>query len=180
MDLPQGRLLRQRVLREVETVLTGALDRDLTGYARLEPQATLLLDGDGAGVLTFEDGVPVAAYHTGTGAEGATALPEIASSGPYRLELYELERSALARIHGSESLRVAPHLPAKRLTGDEQLIERTRARAPDEQLEAEPTEESALEAVENFLDDAEKIEAIRERARNEAESRADDWQFPTD
>lgn len=180
MDLPQGRLLRKRVLRDIGTVLSGALDRGLTGYARLEPQETLLLDSQGAGVLVFDGGVPVAAYHTETDAGGERAVTEIASSGPYRLELYELDEGVIARLQESEPLLVAPAVPAKRLTGDEELIERTRERAPEERIERGGPEESTLDAVEAFLDDGERIEALRDRARNEAQSRAEDWGFPTE
>lgn len=180
MDFQQGRLLRRRVLRKLETALTAALDRELTGYARLEPQETLLLDGQEASVLTFEDGIPVAAYHTGTEREGTDALTALASSGPYRLELYELDREVLQRIHGRESLLVPPVLPAKRLSGDSQLVERTRELAPDGRIEKETSNGSDLGTVEQFLDDGEKIERLRDRARTEAKSRADEWGLPTE
>lgn len=179
MDIPQGRLLRQRVLDNLETVLTDALDQRLTGYARLEPQDTLLLDGQGAGVLTFVDGVPYAAYHTATDAGGDEAITEIASAGPYRLSLYELDIQVLERVHESESLHVPPGLPAERLTGKTALVEQTREHAPKERI-SEKAESSGLDAVESFLDDEEKIESIRDRARTEAASRADNWGFPTE
>ncbi|MXR50717.1 hypothetical protein GRX03_03730 [Halovenus sp. WSH3] len=180
MNLPQGRLLRQRVLSSPETVLTGALDRRLTGYARLEPQETLLLSADRVGVVTFVDGVPVAAYHTAPDASGTDALTEIASSGPYRLGLYELEESALDRIHESESARVPPEMPARVLGGDQQLIERTRQRAPNDRLESESNGRDSLAAVEAFLENEQQIEAIRDRAQSEAESRADEWNLPVE
>jgi len=180
MDLPEGRLLRKRVLKEVETVLSGALDRSLTGYARLEPQETLLLDGHGAGVLVFREGVPLAAYHTETDAGGESAVTEIASSGPCRLELYELDDGVVDRISESDPLRVGPTVPAKRLASDDTLLRRTRERAPDERIERGESEDSTLDAVESFLDDSDRIESIRDRARNEARSRAEDWGFPTE
>lgn len=178
--LPQGRLLRRRVVTDNETVLQTALDRELTGYARLEPQDTLLLDGEATGVLTFVDGVPVAAYETETGRGGSDALTEIASAGPYRLELYELDEELLERVHESKSLLVAPALPAKRLIGNSNLVERTRERAPSERVTSEDESGSGLGAVETFLEDGEKIETLRERARTEAHSRAEDWGFPTE
>jgi len=180
MNLPQGRLLRQRVLNTVETVLTGALDRNLTGYARLEPQETLLLSADRAGVLTFTDGVPIAAYHTEPDATGADALTEIASSGPYRLGLYALEESALATLHDSAAVRVPPGLPAQVLSGDQGLIERTRDRAPAERIERNESEQGGLDAVESFLEDESQIETIRSRAQSEAESRAEEWNLPVE
>lgn len=179
-DLPRGRLLRRRVLKDKETVLKTALDRELTGYARLEPQDTLLLDGQGVGVLTFVDGVPMAAYETETGSEGSSALTEIASAGPYRLELYELDENVLEHVHENESLLIAPALPAQRLAGDSSLVEQTRENAPSERVATEDEDSSGLDAVETFLDDGEKIESLRERARTEAHSRAEEWGFPTE
>lgn len=180
MDLPEGRLLRRRVLKEVGTVLSGALDRELTGYARLEPQETLLLDSHGAGILVFRAGVPLAAYHTETDTGGEGAITEIASSGPYRLELYELDAGVVERISESDQLLVGPTVPAKRLTGDDALLRRTRERAPDERIERGGNEDSTLDAVETFLEDSDRIESIRDRARNEAQSRAEEWGFPTE
>lgn len=180
MNLPQGQLLRQRVLDTVETVLTDALDRELTGYARLEPQETLLLDADRAGVITFEDGVPVAAYHTDPGAAGADALTEIASRGPYRLGLYALGSDGLDRLHGDDSVRVAPGLPAEMLGNTQQLAERTRARAPTERVDDVTSEQNSLDAVEAFLEDEDRIQDIQTRAQSAAESRADDWNLPVE
>ncbi len=180
MNLPQGELLRRRVLTDVGTVLATALDRELTGYARLEPQETLLLGADGVGVLTFEAGVPVAAYHTGTDAGGPDAVADIGQRGPYRLELYELDAGVIERIHEDDSLLVPPAMPASQLGGDPELQERTRKQAPAERLGDEQPTENRLAAVEEFLDDSDRVEKIQERARTEAESRADDWNFPTD
>lgn len=180
MNLPEGRLLRQRVLNTVETVLTGSLERNLTGYALLEPQETLLLSADQAGVITFTDGVPVAAYHTEPDATGADALTEIASSGPYRLEMYALEETALEPLQRNDSVRVPPGLPARVLSGDQELVERTREQAPRDRIERTEREQSGLDAVEAFLDDESRIETVRSRARTEAESRADDWNLPVE
>jgi len=174
MKLPSGRLVRQRVIEVPGTALANALDAELTGYARLESQDRLLLDADGVGVLTFESGVPVVAYHTGTDAGGPAALADIAVPGPYRLELYELDGESLAPIHDASDLRVPPGSPAERLAGDPALAERTRARAPPERLEDADDEPGA---VESFLEDEQKIEAIREQAREEARARAEEWGF---
>lgn len=180
MNLPQGQLLRRRVLDTVETVLADALDRELTGYARLEPQETLLLSADRAGVLTFEDGVPMAVYHTDPDTTGAAALTEIASRGPYRLGLYALGTEKLDRLHRDDSARVRPGRPAEILGGSQQLLERTRARAPTERVPDTRTEQSGLDAVEAFLEDESRIEGIQARAQSEAESRADDWNLPVE
>ena len=90
MKLPPGQLVRSRVVKDLRTALVGALDREVTGYAVLEPRESLLLDESGEGVLTFEGGVPVVAYHTGTDRGGPPALADLAASGPYRLELFAL------------------------------------------------------------------------------------------
>ena len=87
MKLPRGRLVRRRVVADPATPLATALDEGLTGYVRLESQDALLLDGDGLGVITFSDGVPRAAYHTGTDRGGPPAdvgdgPPEGVGGGP--------------------------------------------------------------------------------------------------
>ena len=174
MKLPQGRLVRERVVADVGTVLTTALDERLTGYARLESQDVLLLDADGVGVLTFESGIPTVSYHTGTDNGGADALADIAVAGPYRLELYELDSETLSEVHETESLRLSPELPAERLAGDPKLAERTLSAAPNERQTTESmTNETG--AVEAFLDDEETIASIQERAREQAQQRADEW-----
>ena len=175
MKLPRGRLLRARVVNDLGTALETVLDAGLTGYARLESQDALLLDTDGVGVLTFEEGVPMVAYHTGTDAGGVDALSDIAVAGPYRLELYELDGGALAEAHETEELLVPPEMPATQLAGDADLAERTRETAPEHRVEPEGSEN--LDAVEAFLEDEETIEAIRDRAREEAEERAEEWGF---
>jgi hypothetical protein len=180
MNLPQGQLLRRRVLDSVETVLADALDRELTGYARLEPQETLLLSADRAGVLTFEEGIPAAAYHTNPDATGADALTEVASRGPYRLGLYALTGSELDALHGEGAARVPAGLPAEILGGNQQLIERTRAHAPAERVDDMTPAQSGLDAVEAFLEDEGRIEDIQTQAQSEAASRADDWNFPVE
>lgn len=176
MKLPRGRLVRRRVVADPGTALASALDAGLTGYARLESQDALLLDADGVGVLTFEGGVPTAAYHTGTDSAGADALADIAVAGPYRLGLYELDAEALEQVHESEPLRVEPGMPAERLADDE-LAARTRETAPDEWVGGEGPSSEEGDPVEAFLDDEERIESIRERAREEAEQRAEEWGF---
>jgi hypothetical protein len=176
MKLPRGRLVRRRVVGDPATPLANALDAGLTGYVRLESQDELLLDADGVGVLTFESGVPVAAYHTGTDNAGADALADIAVAGPYRLELYELDAEALEAVHGTETLRVGPGTPAEHLAGDDALATRTREVAPAERVERERSSgREETSAVEAFLEDEARIEAIRDRAREEAERRASEW-----
>ena len=177
MKLPRGQLVRQRVVGDPGTALSNALADELTGYARLESQDALLLDADGVGVLTFDSGVPGAAYHTGTDRGGPEALADIAVAGPYRLELYELDGETLAEVHEAQSLTVPPGMPAERLAGDSELAERTRTAAPERRradLDADGDDRGAVEA---FLEDEQKIEAIRERAREEARERAEQWGF---
>jgi hypothetical protein len=177
MKLPQGELRRRRVVTDISTVFANALDAELTGYARLEPQDTLLLDAEGVGVVTFENGVPGLAYHTGTDRGGPDALADVAVDGPYRLELYELDRDALPSPGEATALAVPPGMPADRLAGDPELAARTREKAPSNRVEGVDDTGNELDAVEAFLDDETTIQSIRERARAEATRRADEWGF---
>jgi len=75
-------------------------------------------------------------------------------------------------------------MPAERLGGDPALADSTRRAAADERLTATGSNESNAEggtseqsAVEAFLDDAEKIEVIKQQARSEAQERAQQWEF---
>jgi len=170
MRIPRGELLHSRVVDDPGTVLSTALDRRLTGYAVLEPQDALLLGDETRGVVTFEDGVPVLAYCTDTDRGGADALADVDGPGPYSVELYEVEPSALAEAHEADDLRISPGLPAERLGDDRDLVTRTREAAPDERLGNDDTD-----AVAAFLSDEAQIEAIREQAREEARARAEEW-----
>ncbi|SFK97984.1 hypothetical protein SAMN04487950_1719 [Halogranum rubrum] len=174
MRLPEGDLVRSRVVSDPGAALSAALDRRLTGYAVFRPQDTLLLGGDRRAVLTFEGGVPVLAYDGATDRGGAEALGDLAVPGPYKVELYELSSDALSDAHDTPELRVSPEMPAEELAADSELAERTRVLAPDDREEQSQNDKSALEA---FLDDEEKIAAIREQAREEAEQRAEEWGF---
>ncbi|MFB6108715.1 MAG: hypothetical protein ABEJ82_07725 [Haloplanus sp.] len=170
MKIPRGRLVQSRVVDDPGVALRTALDRELTGYAVFEPQDALLL-GDGTdGVVTFEAGVPVLVYATDADRGGVDALADLAVPGPYSVELYELDADALAAAHESDDLRVPPGLPADRLTDDRDLVARTREAAPDDRLG-----DDDASAVEAFLEDDEQIAAIREQARTEARSRAEEW-----
>ncbi|MFC5277287.1 hypothetical protein ACFPM1_00700 [Halorubrum rubrum] len=173
LEIPRGDLLRSRVVSDVGTTLSTALDRELTGYATVVPQETLLLAGDARGVLTFEAGVPVLAYNTVTDSGGPDALAELAVPGPYRVELYAVAAEALRAAHAAEALRVPPAAAATELADDPDLAERTRESAPDDRLADGDGEEA--DAVAAFLADDDRIEAIREQARAEARERADEW-----
>jgi hypothetical protein len=173
MKIPRGSLRRSRVVSDPAAVLESALEDRLTGYAVLEPQDALLLDGETRGVLTFEDGVPVLAYDAASDTGGTDALADLAVPGPYSVELYELAAADLAEAHEADELRVAPGTPAERLAGDRDLAERTREAAP----RGRPAAEESENPVEAFLADEEKIEAIREQAREEAQARAEEWGF---
>lgn len=171
--IPRGQLVRSRVVTDIRTVLVDSLDRDLTGYAVIEPQETLLLNGDGKVVFTFEEGVPVLAYHTTTDAGGKNALAALATVGPCRLDLYALSPRQLEEAHDTPELRVSPEMPAKHLADDPALAARTRERASTDTDRS--SDEPPHNAVEAFLDDTEQIEAIREQARTEAKRRAKEW-----
>ncbi|MFC5135805.1 MULTISPECIES: hypothetical protein [Haloferacaceae] len=173
LEIPRGDLLRSRVVSDVGTTLSAALERSLTGYATVVPQETLLLSGDARGVLTFEAGVPVLAYNTVTDSGGADALAELAVPGPYRVELYAVAPEALRAAHDEEALRVPPAAAATELADDRDLAERTREAAPADRLADEDGEEA--DAVAAFLADDDRIAAIREQARSEARERASEW-----
>ena len=175
LHIPRGELLRSRVVSDLGTPLATALDRELTGYATVVPQETLLLAGDVRGVLTFEAGVPVLAYNSVTDNGGGDALAELAVPGPYRVELYDVAVADLEPAHEADALRVAPGSVATELADDPELAERTRAAAPDDRLAEDDADDA--DAVAAFLDDDERIEAIREQAREEARTRAEEWGF---
>lgn len=172
MTLPTGRATFDRVVTELAEPLAVALDRDLTGYAEIVPQATLLFDETGSGVLWFEDGVPTHASHTGTGATGTDVLANLAATGPYRVRLVSVADDEMAAR--PEGAALSPEAPAKRLAGDESLAARTRDRAG---IASDRSTDDGLDAVEAFLADEEKIRSIRERAREEAKRKADEWGF---
>lgn len=165
-DLP-GDLVRSRVTDALDTVLGNVLDRAFTGHLAIEPGDTLLLDADGRAILTVEDGIPRTAYHTGIDTGGPPVLEALTHAGPYRVEYYATTNP---RRLGTE---IDPVAPAERLTTNDTLLRRTRAAAPD------TPDDRSLDAVETFLEDDETIEAIRERARDQAERRAAEWNLDT-
>ena len=167
--IPDGELLRARVVTDLATPLEDVLDRRLDGYAVLSAREMLLSDDGDRGVITFEAGVPRLAYHAGTDRGGPPALADI-GAGPHRLELYALDPAHLTVPHATDELRVPPGMPAERLAGDADLAARTR------RVTGEP-EEGGADAVAAFLEDEAAIEDIRESARTEAEHRAEEWGF---
>lgn len=173
MTHPHGELVRSRVVSDPSTALETALKRGLTGCAVFEPQDSLLLDADGYGVVTFEDGIPVGAHHTGTGRGGPEAVADLAVPGPYSVELYRRSSDDEDSRARPDDRRIPPGMPAERLAGDPQLAAKTRERAP--KRPPSESEASPASAVEAFLEDEEKIAAIREQARREAERRAEEW-----
>jgi len=175
--IPRGELVASRVAPDARAFLERALDRRHTGYAVVEPAEGVLLDDDGAAVVTFEAGVPTLAYHAGTGRGGPAALGAL-GAGPYRVALYELSANALAPAHATTSFRIPPGAPAERLAAAPALADRTRRLAPDERNTDDPDDAPGdAGAVEAFLADEERIEAIKRNARREAERRAEEWGF---
>ncbi|MFB6071033.1 MAG: hypothetical protein ABEJ76_08410 [Halanaeroarchaeum sp.] len=170
MTLPAGQPSFDRVVTGLDEPLAAALDRSLTGYAEVVPQAAMLLDAGGGGVLWFDAGVPTHAAHTRTGATGTEVLAELAATGPYRVRLVPVESTSLDPPEGAS---LPPDAPAERLAGDDRLASRTRTRAGEEA--GVETDGDGLDAVEAFLADDEKIRAIRERARAEAKRTASAW-----
>jgi len=183
MNVPEGTLLRSRVVGEPRQPLTAALDRQLTGYAVFEPQETLLLDSGGRGIVTFRDGVPELAYYTGTDRGGPAALADLAMPGPYHVELYRLSTVAIDSIGDHQDLSIPPGMAAERLAGDPALAASTRRAAPNDRDLTTPSDDeddaadAELGAVEAFLADETKIDAIKTQAREEAQRRAKEWGF---
>lgn len=168
--IPEGELCRSRTDADVGDTLSRVLDRELTGYVVFEPGGSILLGDDERAVVTFEDGVPVLAYHPGSDAGGDDALDAL-SGRLFHTAVYELSPDDLRPAHRVENLRVDALAPARRLADDAALVERTREAAPEGRL----SEDGGTSAVEAFLADTESIESIREEARAEAESRAAEW-----
>lgn len=163
-----------RVVDDAAAALALALDRELTGNAVLTPQEALLLDGDGEGVVAFTDGVPTHVHHTATGRGGSAALADLATTGPLRVACYAGDDGDVPR---TDQYAVAPGTPAERLAGDDALAERTRDAAEAAGIADSERDDGDLDAVEAFLADEEKVEAIRDRAREEARERAEEWGF---
>ncbi|WP_336034941.1 hypothetical protein [Halobacterium yunchengense] len=166
-----------RVVEDAAAALRVVLDRGLTGHAVLEPQDAFLLDDGGAGVLAVTDGVPTHVRHTGTGDGGAAALAALATTGPLRVECYAGSGGDVPR---TDEYAVAAAAPAERLAGDDALADRTRAAADAAGVAAREDADAdadSLDAVEAFLADEQRVEAIQERAREEAEARAEEWGF---
>ena len=138
-----------------------------------------MLDAEGTVVITFEEGVPMAAYHDGTDTGGIDALDAFAGTRPVGIELYATDSETLRPIHEAPSLAVPPALPAERLATDPGLADRIRETAPDSRLRATEREGDETDAVEAFLDDEAHIESLRAQAREEARERAEQWGFET-
>jgi len=130
MNLPDGRLLKSRVVSDPRYPLAGGAGPEPHWLRRPEPQETLLLEGEGRGVVTFRDGVPELTYATGTEQGGPAALGDLAMPGPYHVELYELPAGAFDALDDAAAFRVPPGMPAERLAGDPALAASTRRAAP--------------------------------------------------
>ncbi len=175
LGIGEGQLLQSRVIETFGPILETALTDRLTGYIRIESGDALVLNTGERGVITFEDGVPMVAYHAGRDVAGERALSTLSTLGPFRVDVYALEAARLATIHADKTLSIPPGRPAERLAGDPELARRTRTVAPESRLEA--TRRDDEDALAAFLADEERIAAIREQAREEAEQRASDWGF---
>lgn len=170
MNVPAGELVRSRVVSDASVPLEAALDRRLTGYAVVSPTAALAPDRDGT-VITFEEGVPVVAYHAGTDRGGSEALAALPTPGPYRVELYRSAPGDLDPVHEVSKLCVAPAAPAEQVAGAPGLAERTHRLAPADR------DAPAADPVEAFLSDEQRVEEIRAEAREDARRRAEEWGF---
>lgn len=172
IHVPQGELLRSRVVDDIADTLAAVLDEKFTGYTVLEPAGSLLLDDEATGVLTFESGVPVVAYCETTDEGGGDALAALAGPGPCGVDVYELPTAALEPVHDTPAFQIAPDAPAEELAADAALAARTREEAPAHRQDSGETGASAVEA---FLQDDERIEEIQQEARTEAVERASEW-----
>ncbi|GAD52092.1 hypothetical protein MBEHAL_0852 [Halarchaeum acidiphilum MH1-52-1] len=159
-----GALSFSRVVTDPGIALERALDEAFTGYAVFVPADALLFDEGGDGLVAFGDGVPVRVRHS-AGPVGDDAVTALALPGPYQVRFYEHADPPLG-----PDAAVDPDALAERLAGDPALAERTRERAPE-------AADTGPDAVTAFLDDDAGIEAIRERARAEAEARAAELGF---
>ncbi len=166
--IPDGELLRSRVVSDLSSALEDVLERELDGYALLSPRDALLGTGEKRGVITFDSGIATLAYHTETDRGGPPALADLGSP-PYELELYALEAEELDVPHRDETLRIPPGSAAERLADDSELAARVRDAA------AGSDERAELDAVEAFLSDEEAVADIRAAAREDALDRADEW-----
>lgn len=169
MSRPEGQTRFDRVVMTLEAPLREALETELRGYGEIVPQAGLLGNEAGHCVLWFDGGVPVGATHTATGHTDSAAIADIAETGPYRVRL--VETADRTEIRNGD---LSPAVPAEEVLGDAELARRTRELATPEEPAASGTE---LDAVEAFLADEEKIEAIQQRAAMEARKRAEEWGF---
>ena len=175
LHVPQGELLSSRVVTDLGATLRRVLEDGLTGYVVLEPQETLLLDGDVHGVLTVEDGVPTLAYDLAADERGPRALARLADPGPYRVERYSTDPGAIRSLHeadAADAFRVTPGAPAEQLARDADLAAATRRQVPD----CGDNEEDE-DPLESFLTDEDRVAAIQEEARAEAKRRAEEWGF---
>jgi hypothetical protein len=172
LAVPEGALLRARTVPDLSDPLSQVLSDRLTGYLRVESGGAILLGDATRGVLTLADGVPVLAYAVGDDAAGGDALAALAGPGPARVETYRVADGSLASLHDRarhEDCRVPPDAPARQLADDPELAERTRERAPAERRDR------ADDSLASFLDDEERVAAIKTEARAEARQRAEEW-----
>ncbi|WP_435344793.1 hypothetical protein [Haloarchaeobius sp. HRN-SO-5] len=174
MMLPRGDLVRSRTADTPAGALADALANRRTGYLVLEPADTVLGGTDGAGVLTLDDGVPVLAYHTGTDRGGPSALADLVTPGPVSVDTYAVAAGALDPVHALDEMTIPPASPAEQLADDPDLAARTRDVAPEDRLTGDDAD-GTLDPVEAFLADEDRLDAIREQARAEAERKADAW-----
>ncbi|PSQ44468.1 hypothetical protein BRD17_04090 [Halobacteriales archaeon SW_7_68_16] len=187
LPVPSGRLLRSRTVADPGVVLADALDRTHTGYVIFERGPDALVTDSDRLVVTIVDGCPRGAAAT-DGTAGETALALLDATDPVRVEVHAADRTALGAAHDDATI-VPPDAPARRLGADD-LARRLRDHAPDDRVpdrsspkpddgdgddgterheDAAPTAHDSLSA---FLDDAERIERLKEQARADARDRA--------
>lgn len=173
MNITEGQLKRSQVVSEYGPVLEAALEERLTGYSRIEPGDNVVLEADGAGILTFKRGIPMAAYHTVSEATGEAALEALSKLGPFYVEVYTVGAEALQPVHETDTVLIPPERPAELLAGDPALAEQIRSQAaPGQQKQTRTPNEEALIS---FLSDEKRVQQIKDEARKQARRRAEQW-----
>ncbi len=169
MRLPQGRLCRSTVVSTVRSVLELALDLSLTGYGVFASPETPRAP---RGLITFDRGIPGCCYHPHASWDPSAALSRIASYRPCRVDLYQLSRPTVHRVHDRAPKTVEPTFLASQLGGDSILLQRTKHRHAKRDANTAPTN---TDTVVSFLEDSDRIKALQETTRQTVQLRASRW-----
>ncbi|MDZ7745335.1 MAG: hypothetical protein U5K28_01940 [Halobacteriales archaeon] len=162
MTIPAGTLIASRVVGSLATPLETCFETRHTGYLRVV-SGVPVADTDPV-VVTFDNGVPTAAVVPDGEPTGPRALAALPETGPFRVERIRTTAAVLDALHDRPACRIDAGRLAERADAAD-LAARIRERAPDD----------ADDPVGGFLDDAERIAALKREARAEATAQADEW-----